>query len=109
MPAFLETIDNLKDINKGTLPHDLPPNMWSDGNNVTFSNNRTEKVKGYAERFVDAGGVSDAEIVEENKDLEAARNRWKELTGKAPHPRKKLITLLTEIKEMNESKQQEEE
>ena len=35
-------------------PHDLPPNAWSDGKNVRFSNGRTEKIRGHEVNFTPA-------------------------------------------------------
>ena len=49
----LVPIENLGQIGiiKDTPPYNLPPNAWSDGNNVRLLDNGVKKVAGYQEVF----------------------------------------------------------
>ena len=42
---------NLNGINKDISPYELGENLWSDGNNVQFDNDKTAKVKGHQQVF----------------------------------------------------------
>lgn len=51
MPTQRTEIVRPRGINKDLSPYELPPEVWSDGHNVTFRRNRTNKVKGYEDIF----------------------------------------------------------
>jgi len=50
MPAQITNL-NLNGINKDISPYELGENLWSDGNNVQFDNDKTAKVKGHQQVF----------------------------------------------------------
>ena len=47
----LQPIDNIGQVGiiKDTPPYNIPPNAWSDGNNVRFLDNGVKKISGYQE------------------------------------------------------------
>ena len=51
MPYERTEITRPKGINKDLSPYELPPDVWSDGANVNFRRNRTNKQLGYKNPF----------------------------------------------------------
>ena len=47
MPTIRTEVTRPKGINKDLSPYELPPEVWSDGTNITFRRHRTNKVRGY--------------------------------------------------------------
>ena len=51
------TVLNLNGINKDISPYELPENVWSDGNNIRFDNDKTSKARGHRQVFGTLSGA----------------------------------------------------
>jgi len=56
MPAQISQF-NLNGINKDISPYEIGENLWSDGNNIQFDNDKTAKIKGHQQVFGTPSGA----------------------------------------------------